>query len=154
MSNQSYSSEDFTLDLMRGCLLREGREVKLRPKSFELLRYLVERGGRLIGREELTQAIWPDTFVSDESLAQCLMEVRRALQDDSQRFVKTVPRRGYIFLTKVSEPAPAEAARAGIRRPSARALLLALGLLVAGIGAALLYRRVVPRTNEPATLAV
>ena len=108
-----YSFESFTLDLNRGCLLQDGREVKLRPKSFEMLRYLVERGGRLVGREELMQAIWPDTFVSEESLAQCLMEVRRALQDDSQRFVKTVPRRGYIFLTKVSEPP------AGLRPPRA-----------------------------------
>jgi len=153
-SKQSYSFGGFTLDLNRGCLLHEGREVKLRPKSFELLRYLVERGGRLVGRAELMQAIWPDTFVSEESLAQCLMEVRRALQDDSQRFVKTVPRRGYIFVTKVSAPEPAAAPRSGLRRPSTRAVLLASMLLLAGLGGALLYWRVFPRANEPATLAV
>ena len=150
----SYCFESFTLDLNRGCLLHEGREVKLRPKSFEMLRYLVERGGRLVGREELMQAIWPDTFVSEESLAQCLMEVRRALQDDSQRFVKTVPRRGYIFLTKVSEPAVVATAPAGRRRPQTRTLLLAGGLLLAGLGAALLYWRAGPGTSGPATLAV
>ncbi len=153
-SKDSYCFGSFTLDLIRGCLLHEGREVKLRPKSFELLRYLVERGGRLVGRAELMQAIWPDTFVSEESLAQCLMEVRRALQDDSQRFVKTVPRRGYIFLTEVREPAPVEAARAETRWPNTRALLLASGLLAAGLGGVLLYWRVFPRANEPATLAV
>src|SRR5712692_4487276 len=153
MSNQSYSSEDFTLDLTRGCLLREGQEVKLRPKSFELLRYLVERGGRLVGRSELMEAIWPDTFVSEESLAQCLMEVRRALQDDSQRIVKTVPRRGYIFLTKISEPPSAEASPSRLRRPSTKALLLASTLLLAGLGAAFLYTRVF-RTDQAATLAV
>ena len=149
-SKQSYSFGDFTLDLNRGCLLREGQEVKLRPKSFELLRYLVERGGRLVGRVELMQAIWPDTFVSEESLAQCLMEVRRALQDDSQRFVKTVPRRGYIFVTEVSGQAPLQTPAAGIRRWGTSAALLASGLLLAG----LLYWRVFPRTSEPATLAV
>src|SRR5215510_10301254 len=106
-SRDSYSFEAFTLDLTRGCLIHEGQEVKLRPKSFELLRYLVERSGRLVGRAELMQAIWPDTFVSEESLAQCLMEVRRALHDDSQRHIKTVHRRGYIFLTEVKEPASA-----------------------------------------------
>ncbi|MBI3697287.1 MAG: winged helix-turn-helix domain-containing protein [Acidobacteria bacterium] len=153
-SKHSYSFEGFTLDLMRGCLLHEGQEVKLRPKSFDLLRYLVERSGRLVGRAELMQAIWPDTFVGEESLAQCLMEVRRALQDDSQRFVKTVPRRGYIFLTPVSEPAPPEGVqRAGIRRRNTRVLLLASGLLAAVLGA-FLYWRVFPRANQPATLAV
>ncbi len=150
----SYSFEGFTLDLTRGCLLREGQEVKLRPKSFELLRYLVERGGRLVGRTELMQAIWPDTFVSEESLAQCLMEVRRALQDDSQRIVKTVPRRGYIFLTKVSEPPAVETPQPRLRWPRTRVLLLASALLLVGLGAAFFYRRVFPRANEPATLAV
>ncbi len=157
MSNQpvhSLSFDGFTLDLARGCLLREGQEVKLRPKSFELLRYLVERHGRLVGRTELMQAIWPDTFVSDESLAQCLMDVRRALQDDAQRIVKTVPRRGYIFLTKVNDAPTVEVPRSGLRWPSAKVLVLASILVLTGLGAAFFYRRVFPRANEPATLAV
>src|SRR5215831_14626555 len=84
-SSRGFRFTGFTLDLLRGCLIHEGREVKLRPKSFEVLKYLVERSGRLVSRAELMQAIWPDTSVTEESLAQCLMEVRRALQDDSQR---------------------------------------------------------------------
>jgi len=147
-SKPSYCFEGFKLDLDSGCLLQEGREVKLRPKSFELLKYLVERSGRLVGRAELMQAIWPDTFVSDESLAQCLMEVRRALQNESQRLVRTVPRRGYIFVTKVSEPATAP--RSG-RRPGVE--LLAAALLVGGLGA-FLYWRVFPPESRPATVAV
>ena len=150
---RSYRFEDFTLDLNRGCLLHQGQEVKLRPKSFELLKYLVERGGRLVGRTELMQAIWPDTFVSEESLAQCLMEVRRALRDDSQRLVKTVPRRGYIFATEVSDPAAVPAPPPGLRRHTRAALLVSI-LLLAGLGSAALYFRFFPRTNEPAVLAV
>ncbi len=92
-----YSFGDFTLDLDRGCLLRDGQEVKLRPKSFEVLKYLVERRGRLVSKSDLMLAVWPDAFVTDDSLVQCLVEVRRALGDDSQCLVKTVPRRGYIF---------------------------------------------------------
>jgi Tol biopolymer transport system component/DNA-binding winged helix-turn-helix (wHTH) protein len=102
-SHAVYSFDDFTLDLSRGCLLRDSRKVKLRNKSLEVLTYLVENRGRLIGKEELIGAVWPDSFVSDESVSQCLMEVRRALSDDSQRYVKTVPRRGYIFDVEVRE---------------------------------------------------
>ena len=92
-----------TLDLRRGCLLgRDGEEVKLRPKSFEVLRYLVENSGRLIAKEELIGSIWPETAVTDDSLVQCLIDVRRALADYGQRLVKTVPRRGYIFQAEVT----------------------------------------------------
>lgn len=98
-----YSFSDFTLDLMGGCLLHKEREVKLRPKSFEVLTYLVENSGRLVNKEELIRAVWPDTFVTDNSLVKCLKDVRVALQDDSQQHIKTVPRRGYVFTTEVRE---------------------------------------------------
>ncbi len=103
--HQTYSFDDFTLDLDRGCLLRAGEEAKLRPKSFDVLKYLVEHNGLLVSKNDLMQAVWPDTFVTDGSLVQCLIEVRRALGDDTQRYVKTVPRRGYIFEATVSESA-------------------------------------------------
>src|SRR3990172_771672 len=92
---QTYLFADFTLDLSRGCLLHKGQEIKLRRKSFEVLKYLVERHGRLIGKEELIGAVWPDSFVTDDSLTHCLMEVRQALGGASQEILKTVPRRGY-----------------------------------------------------------
>ena len=59
--------------------------------------FLIERHGRLVGKEDLTRAIWPDTFVSDDSLTKCITEIRKALDDERHRLVKTVPRRGYIF---------------------------------------------------------
>jgi DNA-binding winged helix-turn-helix (wHTH) protein len=103
ISRRIYSFEEFTLDLDRGCLLRAGQEVRLRPKSFEVLKYLVEHHGRLVSKNDLMRAVWADAFVTDDSLVQCLIEVRRALGDESRRYVKTVPRRGYIFELQVSE---------------------------------------------------
>jgi len=100
--HRNYVFDGFTLDLARGCLMREGEELKLRPKSFKALTYLVENAGRLIGKEELIGAIWPDVTVTDDSLVQCLIEIRKALGGDAQRYIKTVPRRGYIFGAQVA----------------------------------------------------
>ena len=107
LQHRTLSFDGFTLDLTRGCLLRGPEEVKLRPKSFEVLKYLVENGGRLVSKEELIGAVWPDTAVTDDSLVQCLIEVRRALDDSLQRLVKTVPRRGYVLEAEVKAYDPA-----------------------------------------------
>ncbi|MCU1332606.1 MAG: tetratricopeptide repeat protein [Candidatus Angelobacter sp.] len=82
-------------------MLKAGEEIKLRPKVYETLKYLVEHPGRLIGKQELMQAVWPDAFVTDDSLVQCTLELRRALDDRSQQLLKTVPRRGYLFTAQV-----------------------------------------------------
>ena len=99
---KSYSFGDFTIDLDRGCLVRAGEEVRLRPKVYEALKYLIENNNRLVSKEELIRAIWPASFVTDDSLVQCLVEVRRALGDEAQRCIKTVPRRGYMFVAEVN----------------------------------------------------
>lgn len=96
-SPDTQSFDAFTLDLTRGCLLRGSQVIKLPPKPYVALKYLVENAGRLISKAELIHALWPDTAVTDDSLVQCLMEVRRALEDETQQIIKTVPRRGYIF---------------------------------------------------------
>lgn len=97
----TYQFGKFTLDVTRGCVLKAGEEIKLRPKVYETLKYLVEHAGRLIGKQELIQAVWPDAFVTDDSLVQCTVELRRALGDRSQELLKTVPRRGYLFTARV-----------------------------------------------------
>ena len=97
----SYQFGDFTLDLARGCVLKGIQEIKLRPKVYEALKYLVEHPGRLVGKQELMQAVWPDAFVTDDSLVQCTLELRRALDDRDQKLLKTVPRRGYVFAAEV-----------------------------------------------------
>jgi len=100
--HRNYVFDGFTVDLVRGCLMRDGEELKLRPKSFKALIYLVENTGRLISKEELIAAIWPAVAVTDDSLVQCLIEIRKALGGDAQRYIKTVPRRGYIFDAQVA----------------------------------------------------
>ncbi len=100
---KSFRFDSFTLDLRRGCLRGPDGEIELRPKSFEVLRYLVENAGRLVSRGELINAIWPNVIVSDESLARCVSDVRLALRDRGQRIVRTVPRRGYLLAVPTCE---------------------------------------------------
>jgi adenylate cyclase len=98
-----YRFDGFVLNLSRGALLTtNGEQVQLRRKSFELLRLLVENAGHLLDREAINQAVWPDITVTDESITQCVRDVRRALGDESQQILKTVRRRGYIFAGEVT----------------------------------------------------
>ncbi len=99
----NYRFGDFLLDVGRRCVLRAGAEIKLRPKVYDALKYFVEHPGRLIEKQELIQAVWPDAFVTDDSLVQCTVELRRALDDHGQKLLKTVPRRGYLFTTSVTK---------------------------------------------------
>ena len=92
-----YRIREYVLDLDSGFLLRGDEEIALRPKAFEVLAYLVQRPDRLITKAELIEAVWPETAITDNSLAQCLVEIRRALGDDSQQLIRTVARRGYVF---------------------------------------------------------
>ncbi len=103
LTHQIYAFDEFTLDVTRGCLLRHTEALKLRPKSFEVLKYLIENSGRLIGKDELIETVWQGMAVTDDSLVQCLKDIRLALNDKSQTYIKTVPRRGYIFEKEVSE---------------------------------------------------
>lgn len=109
VSHQTLYFDEFALDVIRGRLLRGQQEIKLRPKSFEVLKYLVENNGRLISKNELIQAVWIDTAVTDDSLVQCLKDIRHALHDETQQIVKTVHGRGYIFEKEVrDQSAPAQ----------------------------------------------
>jgi TolB-like protein/DNA-binding winged helix-turn-helix (wHTH) protein/Flp pilus assembly protein TadD len=96
-TSRRYSFGEFTLDLERGAILRAGAHVDLRPKAFEVLRVLVERHGRLVTKQELLDAVWGRVVVTEGSVAKCLIEIRRAIDDRAQQSIKTVPRRGYIF---------------------------------------------------------
>jgi len=101
-----FTFSSFTLDGGRGVLQREGKEIALRPKSFEVLVFLLKNTGRLVSREELMQAVWPDVIVTDDSLTQCLTEIRKALGDDQRNIVRTIPKRGYLFDIPVEVPGP------------------------------------------------
>ena len=96
-----YRFESRILDLARGCLSTAGGEVELPPKPFDLLRYLVENAGRLISKEEIVGAVWPQAVVTDQSLARCVSDVRAAIGDHDHTIIKTVSRRGYLFAADV-----------------------------------------------------
>jgi len=102
--------ERYVLDLERGSLLLDGNEIALRPKTFAVLRYLVENSGRLVSKDELFNEVWPNLAVTDDALVQSIGELRKAFGDDGPRLIKTIPRRGYRFESAVSDAAPDVAA--------------------------------------------
>jgi TolB-like protein/DNA-binding winged helix-turn-helix (wHTH) protein/Tfp pilus assembly protein PilF len=96
-THRTYSFGEFTLDLDRGALLRADADIKLRPKSFEVLSYLIEREGLLVTKDDLFSALWGSTAVTEGAITQCLSDIRKAIDDQSQEKIRTVPGRGYIF---------------------------------------------------------
>lgn len=100
------------LDVERGILRRgDGAATTLRPKTLTLLLLLHERAGHLVGRTEILDTVWPEVTVTDDSITQCIVEIRRALGDDGT-LLKTVPRRGYLLeapppATRTAVPAEA-----------------------------------------------
>ncbi len=88
---------DVVLDLQRGELQLSGQALPLGPTAFRLAAYFVQNHGRLLAKDELVKAVWPHAVVTDDSLVQCVAQLRTALGDESQTFVKTVRGRGYIF---------------------------------------------------------
>ena len=122
----------FRLDPVNQCLWREGDRISLAPKTFAVLRYLVENPGRLVTQDELLEAVWPGTYVQPEILRKYILDIRKALGDPPKRplFIETLPRRGYRFIAMVrpqaaiqidSEPGPAEQHLVG-RGPTLTAL--------------------------------
>jgi adenylate cyclase len=96
--------DKFTLDLGRGALQSGHRDIQLRPKTFALLKLLVENAGRLVAKDEIVGAIWPNVAVTENSVLQCVKELRRALGEDGTQLITTVPRRGFrLEATAVAE---------------------------------------------------
>src|SRR5262245_1714384 len=95
----------FSLDLARGCLRAGDQDIELRPKTFEVLKYLATNAGRLVTKQELYDAVWPNVIVTDDSIAQCIRELRGKLADDNHSLIKTVSRRGYLLDTTVTTSA-------------------------------------------------
>jgi DNA-binding winged helix-turn-helix (wHTH) protein len=86
----------FVLDLQRGSLQLDGREIALRPKALAVLCYLIQHPRRLISKQELLAAVWPDLVVSDDTLAQTVVELRNVLGEAGTRLIVTTPE-GYRF---------------------------------------------------------
>ena len=99
----TYQFGPFRLDVAERRLLRDGEPIPLRLKVFDTLRVLVENAGRLVTKEELLQAVWPDTAVEENNLNHNVSILRKALGERAvgQAFIETVPRVGYRFVAPV-----------------------------------------------------
>lgn len=98
-----YSFKNFTLDLERRLLLRDGEPVPLTPKAFDTLALLVRRSGRVVSKDELLEEIWADAFVEESTIAQNVFTLRKALgrHHAETQFIETVPKHGYRFVADV-----------------------------------------------------
>src|ERR1051325_4668838 len=111
----------FRLDPADQCLWKGTQEIKLRPKAFAVLTFLLGRPGHLVTKEELFTAVWPETFVGEAVLKVAIRQIREALGDDSRspRFIETAHRRGYRFIGQVAEGKPMPAKAQKVRSPQA-----------------------------------
>ncbi len=126
-----YAFGPFMLNLQRMSLQHGGQDCDLRPKAFDVLRHLVERSGQVVTKDELVAAAWPDVIVSDDALTQCIRDIRRALGDAGEGYIKTVPRRGYLFAPDAMVLASGGKPERGRLRATALALAAALSVAVA-----------------------
>ncbi len=86
-------------DLSRGTLLdRAGLDIALRPQSLAVLKILAEKSGQLVERDDLISAVWGGVSVTDDSLIQCIADIRKAIGDNRREIVQTVPKKGYKLI--------------------------------------------------------
>jgi len=94
----------FRLDHGNECLWQGTRSIPLRPKAFAVLKFLAENPGQLITKQQMLDAVWPGTFVSDAVLKDSIRQLREALGDDASApaYIETAHRRGYRFIAAVA----------------------------------------------------
>ncbi|HYE73200.1 MAG TPA: LpqB family beta-propeller domain-containing protein, partial [Blastocatellia bacterium] len=101
--------------------MRNGEPLPLPPKVFDTLLVLVENSGAVLAKDELLRTIWPDSFVEESNLAQNISQLRKALGENSseQRFIETIPKRGYRFVAPVKKVERAVPEYASVRQSGA-----------------------------------
>ncbi len=159
----------YRLNCAEALLTRQGGAVALPPKVFDLLVLLVSNAGRLMEKEELLKALWPDSFVEEANLTVNVAALRKALgnQPDGQSWIETVPKRGYRFAGVVTRPPvspdppsiPAEpVAPASVPTPGRRGkYLIAAGVLVLLAAAPFAWQRIAgskKQVRRPQSIAV
>ena len=141
---------EFRLDLSQQRLYGAEGEITLKPRARGALACLVERHGQIVSKDDLLRSAWDNTFVSDEAIAQRIMDIRHALRDDPKlpKYIRTHPRLGYEFIAELSELKPADATVLKPKRRSPLAILAILataGLVV--VGSILARHTTVPVSN-------
>lgn len=137
----SYEFGPFRLDLSEHVLLRDGHPLPLTPKIFDVLRVLVQHGGHLVEKERLLMEVWPDSFVEEGALSRSVSVLRKSLGESpsGQKYIETVPTRGYRFVAPVTECLPESST--SIVEPASRS--------VVDIDATLTDSRPLPSTSIP-----
>jgi DNA-binding winged helix-turn-helix (wHTH) protein len=100
---------DFVLDTDRRELLRGEARVPLRPKALQLLEILIEQRPKAVSREDLSDRLWPKTFVDTNALHKLMYQLREALSDDEQTIIRTVYGFGFAFAATATDEAPGAA---------------------------------------------
>jgi TolB-like protein/DNA-binding winged helix-turn-helix (wHTH) protein/Tfp pilus assembly protein PilF len=118
LTSNLYEFDEFRLDPQNRVLRRAGTAVPLTPKAFDVLLLLIQNAGRIATKDELMNAVWPDSFVEESNLTQTIFMVRKALDETAdRRYILTVQGQGYRFLAPVTETAcGAEIESPGIER--------------------------------------
>src|SRR3982751_2911319 len=99
-----YGFEDFRIEPDERRLWRGEAAVTLTPKAFDLLLFLVEHEGRLLRKNDLLSAVWPDSAVEENNLTVAVSALRKALgESEKRRFIETVPKKGYRFVAQVTD---------------------------------------------------
>ena len=110
----------FELDSERAELRApDGETIRLRPKTLEILRLLAGNAGRVLNKQQLMEAVWPNVHVGEDSLFQCIREIRTALGDDKRQVVRVISGRGYLFQAEVTEVQVTEAGVTEVAAPAA-----------------------------------
>ena len=129
---------DVTVDLRRVSVSRAGQPVSIEPKTFDVLRYLIEHRDRLVTKDELLDSVWKDTFVTPNVLTRAIAQLRKALGDDAfdARYIETVSKRGYRFIAPVTTPSQETMPPLSLVPPSSREVRrrsVPFAVIVAGI---------------------
>src|SRR5262249_21260692 len=97
--------QPFRLDSANYCLWRSDERVTITPKAFDILQYLVDHPQQLVTRDEILEALWPETYVNPEVVKKYILELRKVLGDNADKplFIETVPKRGYRFVAPVRD---------------------------------------------------
>jgi DNA-binding winged helix-turn-helix (wHTH) protein len=100
-----YEFREFRMDPRRRLLIRNGEAVALTAKAFDTLLLLVQNSGRLLEKDKLMKALWPESFVEEGNLSQNISKLRKTLGDDQNgnRFIETIPKTGYQFVAPVRQ---------------------------------------------------
>ena len=154
---------DAEFEQLSGTLRVAEQERRLRPQTAAVLAQLLEHAGHIVTHDKLTQSVWGETIVTDNSLAQCISEIRGVLGSSRDNVIETVPRRGYIVRTPVAREVVSARTPESVainetkpdRIPAKRGLMIGAGALgVAALVAALWLGLKPGAATEPARLSL